>query len=519
MAPTLGGPPPPGSTGVVRKRTAQDAGLGGAPAITKRHATGSMSKSAPVVGLSMKTPGAPPPGAPPRPIKKAKSPAVFSKMPVPGAAAPGAPATGAAAAAPLTGMQTAIGELLGSVKAAQGQAKLQHITILADALVRGLQIDHLNVLLRAMKKKLHVRAQREGITPATAVGGAAGSDAAAPKAAAPVRQAAAPVNGQAITKSMASAPPAAPPSAPRAAAPPSAPLAASPTPKPAAPSKPTITKSKPSAPTPTPKQTAPAAPVRKESSFDAGGDSMTSPASPREDLEGTDPLFQTVAEIVDNPVVKDGVIRDDRLQDILRKLWMGSAKRPKDWVAVWQAMTIPVDKQAEAISVLLNMAFADITEDIAKAPTIVADLIKAHKVKMKSVEEALVAFGGNVDGLLAMNSEALQIYAVFLLHVCPKPQNAGWGWSRVGWSWQSWWQYCERCVGSLEPERGLEVLAVMLRLIQEREGSPLGEVQAWSDGNKLTKALERMTEIGACTQEEVVERLGQEGIIMPEPIE
>merc|ERR1719401_783296 len=151
---------------------------------------------------------------------------------------------------------------------------------------------------------------------------------------------------------------------------------------------------------------------------------------------------------------------------------MGTAKRPKDWVSAWQAMLIPPDKQAEAVSALLTLAFSMNDSDEAnKAPNIIGDLVKNHKVKMKSVEETLIAFGGNIDGLGVSAEEVMQIFAIFLSHVFPKPANTGWGWSRVGWNWMSWWQYAERCVGGLEPERGLDVLASMLKHIQDREGS------------------------------------------------
>merc|ERR1712173_317325 len=72
------------------------------------------------------------------------------------------------------------------------------------------------------------------------------------------------------------------------------------------------------------------------------------------------------------------------------------------------------------------------SDDAGRAPSAVAELVKGHKLKMRSVEEVLVAFGNNLDGILTLNENAWHMYAHFLVHIYPKPQNAGWGWSRVG---------------------------------------------------------------------------------------
>merc|ERR1712232_9974 len=68
-----------------------------------------------------------------------------------------------------------------------------------------------------------------------------------------------------------------------------------------------------------------------------------SPPASAEDLLGL------VAELTEDPVCEDGVILEDRLEEVLRRLWTGTARRSKDWVAAWQAMVIPVELQAQAI--------------------------------------------------------------------------------------------------------------------------------------------------------------------------
>jgi hypothetical protein len=225
-----------------------------------------------------------------------------------------------------------------------------------------------------------------------------------------------------------------------------------------------------------------------------------------------DPLYVLIGGLVDDPVHSDGAIKEERLMAVLKALWGGVAKRPKDWCSTWQKMEIPADLQCEALQRFFNMAFSAQTDDQEKAPSVVAELVKAHRLKLRSVEEVLVTFGHNLDGLLAMNEEAWQVYSYYLMHVSPKPATAGWGWSRVGWSWASWWAYVEKCIASMEASRQFDVVALLLKLIQDREGTPLGEVQAWQEGDKLGKAIAKLGEIGDMADGEVVEKLAEAGV-------
>ncbi|CAL1125769.1 unnamed protein product [Cladocopium goreaui] len=115
------------------------------------------------------------------------------------------------------------------------------------------------------------------------------------------------------------------------------------------------------------------------------------PASPNENVPD-DALYQLVGELTEDPVVQDGLILEDRLNEVFRRLWDGAARKPKDWVAAWQALGIPGDRQGEALQKLLNLAFVQ-TEDPDKAPLVLAELVKGHKVKMRNVEDVFVSFG------------------------------------------------------------------------------------------------------------------------------
>jgi len=218
-----------------------------------------------------------------------------------------------------------------------------------------------------------------------------------------------------------------------------------------------------------------------------------------------------IGELTDDPVCQDGVIQDARLTEVLTRLWDGVARKPKDWVVAWQAMVIPMDKQTEVLKKFLNLAFMQ-TEDPELAPLVAAELCKAHKIKTRSMEEALISFGPNLDGIVAMNEDAWHVYSNFLVHVSPKPAASGWGWSRVGWSWTVWWQFVEKCTQSLDPSRAYDVIALILRLIQDREGQPLGQLPSWTEGVKLQKVIEKLSDLSGSEHVEVLDRLSLQGV-------
>lgn len=399
-----------------------------------------------------------------------------------------------------------IEELINSIEASPPSVKKGHAEHLAEALGQTLPIEHINYFLRTLKSKIVERAQADGVQahPTQAPKSAPKS---APKPAPPK-----------------SAPPK---SAPRGEDAMPEPVPAATTPKSgAAPSlgkavvkvpglaKAALSKSagmiaKAMAETTSPKASIAKAPPKRPD-VPKSNPKPSPPASPPADMPD-DALYQLVGELTEDPVVQDGLILEDRLNEVFRRLWDGAARKPKDWVAAWQAMGIPQDCQNEALQKLLNIAFVQ-TEDPDKAPLILAELVKGHKVKMRSVEEVFVSFGQNLDGILAINEEAWQVYAKFLVHVFPKAAAAGWGWSRVGWDWKGWWQFCERCIQSLEPSRSFDVIGLVLKLIQDKEGTDIHSNQVWMADDRLAKTLAKLCDLGGCELPEVAERLALLGV-------
>jgi len=496
-------------------------------------------KSAP--GLSAKMGGAPPSAAElpedslPMTTAKSSAPVPFQKAPMAQVSAPPAkrgekrPNFSAAVAAdaspaPLDNslMPVTIEELVSAIEASTPNAKQRHAVQLGEAVGQTLPIEHINMFLRALKVKIVERAQTDGVQVQTprAVASPGGADPALSKASTMVKSPglpnSAPKSGAATPKATPSGqPPAGKVVMAKATLSKSAGIIAkvglgSPagTP-PTVPPKAVVAK----VPATVPVKAAPA--KAKAAPAEELAPESVSKASPPASPPQEDALYQLVGELTDDPVVQDGLILEDRINEVFRRLWESVARRPKDWVAAWQAMGIPADRQGEALQKLLNIAFVQ-TEDPDKAPLILAELVKCHKIKMRSIEDVFVAFGQNLDGILAINEDAWQVYAKFLAFVFPKPAIEGWGWSRVGWDWKGWWQFAERCIQSLESSRAFDVLGLVLRMLEDKEGQPLFNIQIWSDGDRFAKFLGKLCDLGGCELPEVVERLSLLGVTAAE---
>lgn len=479
--------------------------------------TPAKAKSA-VPGLSAKTPGnvTPPATLEEGPSTSAKSGGLvaFQKATVP----QGPPAKRGAIDRPpsAAGQDGSMHELLSFAEAQSPSFKQRHAVELAETLGSTMGIEYINTFLCTLRTKIMERAQGDGVQAVPS------APKAAPKAAANAtgdtvdgatattpKSAALPQGAKGAPAAKGGPPPKAPKEAPmskitmaKAALSKSAGMMAkaSVAKAPAAPAKAVIAKVPPKQ---LQQQVAKPAPTASTSK-------ASPPASPNENVPD-DALYQLVGELTEDPVVQDGLILEDRLNEVFRRLWDGAARKPKDWVAAWQALGIPGDRQGEALQKLLNLAFVQ-TEDPDKAPLVLAELVKGHKVKMRNVEDVFVSFGQNLDGILAINEEAWQLYAKFLVHVFPKPQTAGWGWSRVGWDFKGWWQFCERCLQSLEPSRSFDVMGLVLRLCQDKEGMPIHSCQVWLDGDRLAKILAKLCDLGGCELAEVGERLELLGV-------
>eukprot|EP00929_Paragymnodinium_shiwhaense_P049222 TRINITY_DN24843_c0_g1_i1.p1 TRINITY_DN24843_c0_g1~~TRINITY_DN24843_c0_g1_i1.p1 ORF type:complete len:549 (+),score=181.54 TRINITY_DN24843_c0_g1_i1:85-1731(+) len=520
-------PPPPSKKMATVTKSAPGGGVTKA-AVVKTAAGG----KAP--GLSAKLPGGPPP---PASSKAAAAAAQFKAPGTTGKSSPGA-------TAPLgllekdaipngppppaedgSTVTTAIRTLVSAMEASPAEQKLKDCVRLADALGGNIQIAHLVQFLRALKRKLALRAQREGVAaqakpgsametalasagagmqgkatavkaalksspPAPAAVGLPAATKAAPKVAkSPATLAKASAGDDAAEKVAKAAIAKTPTAAKASVAKVGGSAAVSSTaPAPKAP----VTKSKPATPA------AVAAP--------AAAAATASGATGSDD----DSVYALLGELAQDPVVVAEEVNEARLMAIFTRLWDGTAKKKADWPLVFGAMQIPVDKQTEVVQKYLNMAFSR-KEDPAKCTEILCDLVKTHKVKMRSAEEALVSFGPNLDGILAMNEQAWHVYSYFLVGLFPK---SGYGWARVGWAFRSWWEFTMKCTATLQAEQAFDVITLVLSIIQEKEGAKLAEIPDWVEGTKLPTVLATLCDIAGIEATEAISRLSEKGVVV-----
>jgi hypothetical protein len=224
-------------------------------------------------------------------------------------------------------------------------------------------------------------------------------------------------------------------------------------------------------------------------------------------LAESDPLYALLGELSANPIYEAGTLRADRLKEVFIRLWAGVAQSPKDWLDAWQAMRIPPDSQSDGLKEILNLGCA--CQDLERASIILSELVTSFKVKTSSMQRALKEMP--LKEMLAVNKKALHMYPMYLVRLLPKPRGTGWGWSRVGWSWNAWWQYVTNCVQSLSLADAFDVIATILRFAQTNEGVPLGTKQDWLDG-KLQIVVRTLSELAPCESADVLTRLQTFGV-------
>merc|ERR1719329_673397 len=95
------------------------------------------------------------------------------------------------------------------------------------------------------------------------------------------------------------------------------------------------------------------------------------------------------------------------------------------------------------------------------------------------------------------------IFALMLVHFFPRPANAGWGWSRIGWSWSTWWSMLVRCIETADPQSAFGVLALAVVMMQEKSGVPLLEIDAWSEGSRTDKLRDKLATLAGVDSAEV----------------
>lgn len=264
-------------------------------------------------------------------------------------------------------------------------------------------------------------------------------------------------------------------------------------------------------------------------------------------------LQRIISELSERPIVSDGVLDEARLERVVLQLLKcgvlplhadASSTARARWAKVWHAMLVPADLQVTAVTTLLRLGieFKDSLEDghcpSRRVAQLVTELVKGHRVKLRSVEHAVrgsstlcvaptndgedawlsaVDACGRRDRGTGLHAGArwrrAQLFcAEVLMQLFPQPAQAGWGWSRVGWSWASWWACVCRVLEEAEPHASFSVIVTSLSLMQECTGMPLLSQEAWQDELRVSKLRAKLLELIVAKDTELDRLLHRAGI-------
>jgi len=188
-----------------------------------------------------------------------------------------------------------------------------------------------------------------------------------------------------------------------------------------------------------------------------------------------DPLYALLGEMGTHKVfnTEKDAIDEDRLRNYTERLFApGVCKKMKDWVEVWASMDIPIPNQHQVLEVFLQVGLE--SEASETMPEVLTALVLGHRTKIKAVEEALSTMfeaGEDHGGCLSR----------FFFLIFPKSPTSEWGWSRVGWSWQQWWNMFERVLNALDKSSAFECLRSLLEKIEQESGTYLPHQQIWDE--------------------------------------
>jgi hypothetical protein len=204
----------------------------------------------------------------------------------------------------------------------------------------------------------------------------------------------------------------------------------------------------------------------------------------------TDPFYALLGEVQDHKVfTPENAVETSRLEDYCGRV-LGWNRKPKDWVQLWASMLIPVEIQADVLEVILRCAIRRKTENLGN---IIFELLKGMRVKVPAAQAAIkTAYAG------ATETHGVLQQVLFLIY--PKSPQASWGWARVGWGWQMWWQVVETTLRAPESTVGFDELAALLERIESESGESLAAQELWTN-DRLAKARKLLCTLGGIDDE------------------
>lgn len=238
---------------------------------------------------------------------------------------------------------------------------------------------------------------------------------------------------------------------------------------------------------PLPKETLPSKSPHKETSpsSDSSDDSereadpdpkaaASAAAQKKADAAAMDIVFDLCQAQKERPCHIDDSLQPENFRQFVNAVF-AAATQANHWEEAWRRTGFSQELRPEASQAFLqnvldcaNASEAPQGKDpVTGAALAIAALSRGYMIKRQSVEDFFMERMDSAKPCL------WQTLSWLLFHWFPRNKTAGWGWSRVGWSWSEWWKVVERLLSKAEkssPEAAFKVLKETLVRMQEQKG-------------------------------------------------
>lgn len=234
----------------------------------------------------------------------------------------------------------------------------------------------------------------------------------------------------------------------------------------------------PSSPTAAPAAPAPPAPASPSSSEtetaeEKAAKAAAAAAQKKADAAALDIVYDLCQAHKEKPCHADGLLQAENFRNFVKEVFT-AATQPNHWEEAWRRTAFPEELRAEASQAFLQNLLDCATSDVAqvKDPVIaaalaIAALSRSFYIKRQCVEDFFI------ERMQSDSPSTWQILSWLLFHWFPQTKTAGWGWSRIGWSWSGWWKVAERLLNQTQknfPEAAFKMLKEALVRMQEQRG-------------------------------------------------
>eukprot|EP00927_Polykrikos_kofoidii_P033990 TRINITY_DN28836_c0_g1_i1.p1 TRINITY_DN28836_c0_g1~~TRINITY_DN28836_c0_g1_i1.p1 ORF type:complete len:776 (+),score=174.92 TRINITY_DN28836_c0_g1_i1:94-2421(+) len=213
-------------------------------------------------------------------------------------------------------------------------------------------------------------------------------------------------------------------------------------------------------------------------------------------------------------VVQDGHMHTANLRWFVTSM-VAAADRANHWETAWQRLLLNDGTRQQVCTAFVRELLKLMTES-PEVPQKIADILawltRGHRVKLKIVEDVIKEWTARMLAKATQQQagtkvpEVEELLSALFVHWFPMPKIAGWGWSRVGWSWHEWWKTVGRITKDLSPMASFEVLLRTLESMQKTAGDVIYNQAAW-DPSRIEKLQEKLQILAAVQGREELQRL------------